>query len=462
MNFDLARDVAVSSSIASGDAWPMEGPSFAGSIHAGPMWYYLFAIPFLLVPSVLIAVSWIGALAALKIPLAYLIGARFVDRPTGLLWSMLLILPGWETFESITVLHPSLVATSTLVFLWFALSYARDGRPAHLLASGLALATAFHAHPSTLGLTFLLLAVIVYRHQRKKQPWRIYAWLAVAAIAPFLPYLVFQVYTGLPDWHGGANYLTDERNLGSLGNLPNDLVGLFATGPATVIDGFASGIAGMTGVTIGGYVFVYCVAVSGLAISLASGKRRLAVAGMLTLFFVLFITVVLIRADTPYHMTYVLWVFASGLIALGLRMWFDLQDWRLVATIAVASAGIWTITMQASVVSSLERGTYRFTLLPMFDIKQPRERGEPMPFIPAYALRASGERLCAMPNVVAHGVLAVHLLHDYAIEARLTCKDVSHIELMTGPCALRASSKCRRYQLARPLSHIQPAPGGAP
>src|SRR4029450_13838835 len=74
MNFDLARDVAIASAIARGEAWPLEGPIFAGAIHAGPWWYYLFAIPFALGPSVLLAVLWVGVLAALKIPLAYMIG----------------------------------------------------------------------------------------------------------------------------------------------------------------------------------------------------------------------------------------------------------------------------------------------------------------------------------------------------------------------------------------------------
>jgi len=429
MNFDLARDVAIAFSVASGDTWPMEGPMFAGAIHAGPLWYYLFAIPFVFVPSVLPALLWIGALAALKIPLAYMIGARFVDRPTGLLWAMLLILPGWETFESITVLHPSLVATCTLAFLWLVLSYVRDGRPAHLVASGLALAIAFHAHPSTFGLAFLLLAAIIFGHQQKKLPWTTYAWLALATIAPFLPYLVFQAYTGFPDWYGGANYLTNGRNLGDARSVPGDFFGLFATGPVTVADGFASGITGMTWMMFGAYGFVYCAAAAGLAISLVNGRRRLVVAGTLTVFLVLLIAVALIRADTPYHMTYVLWVFASGLIALGLRAWFDFRAWRLVALLAMTFAGIWTITMQANVAISLERGAYRFALLPLFDIKQPRQHGAPMPFVPAYALAANGERLCAAPDVVAHGVLAVHLLHDYAIEARLACGDTSHVYL---------------------------------
>ena len=68
-------------------------------------------------------------------------------------------------------------------------------------------------------------------------------------------------------------------------------------------------------------------------------------------------------------------------------------------------------------------------LLPLYDIKQPLAQGTPMPFMPAYALGASGDRLCATPDAAVHGVLAVHLLHDYAIEARLACGDVSRLRL---------------------------------
>jgi hypothetical protein len=425
-NFDQARDIAVASSIAHGQSWPLEGPILASAIHAGPIWYYLFALPFVLAPSVLLAVMWVGVLAALKIPLAYLIGARFVDRPTGLLWALLLILPGWQTFEGITVLHPSLVALCTLAFLLFALNYARDGRPADLVAAGFALALAFHAHPSTFGLTFILVAAIVYRHRRAAAPWHAYLWLVLAFVAPFVPYVLSQAWTGFPDWNGAATYLRDPHNLGSLRNVPATFVGVFAHGPATVADGFAD-IANASPLLIGGYALIYIAGAVGLALSYARGKRQIPIAAMAAMFVVLFISVVAIRSETPYHLTYVIWVFASGLLALGLRAWFDFSWGRPIAVAAIAFAALWAVFIQASVAHSLERGTYAFSLLPLYDVKQPLQRGAPMPFLPMHALKASGSLLCAAPAVATHGALAVHLLHDYAIEARLACADASSI-----------------------------------
>ena len=277
----------MASSIAGGEAWPLQGPILAGAIHAGPVWYYLFALPFLVATTVLPALLFIGALAALKIPLAYLIGARFVDRPTGLLWALLLVLPGWGTFEGVLPLHPSLVATCTLGFVWLVLLYARDGRPLHLCAAGFVFALALHAHPSTFGLAFLLLATMVYRHRSASRPWPTYAMLAAAICVPFVPYVLFQVDAGFPDLSGAANYLSEQRNLGSIEYLPGVLVGVFATGPATVVDNFAAGIGKAPSIVIGVYGFIYAAAIFGLMVSMVTGKRRAAIVAMTAAFIVL-------------------------------------------------------------------------------------------------------------------------------------------------------------------------------
>ena len=49
---------------------------------------------------------------------------------------------------------------------------------------------------------------------------------------------------------------------------------------------------------------------------------------MAAAFLALVLGVVAIGADPPYRLTHVLWVFASGLLAPGLRVWFDFRAWR--------------------------------------------------------------------------------------------------------------------------------------
>ncbi len=407
----------------------MQGPILAGAIHTGPLWYYLFALPFIVAPAVLPAVLFVGVLAALKIPLAYAIGARFIDKPTGLLWALMLILPGWATFEGILVLHPSLVATCTLLFVWFAASYDQNGKPFDLIAAGVALTLAVHAHPSTFGLAFLLLAAIYRRHRVAKQPVRVYVGLAVAIVVPFAPYIVSQARAGFPDWGGAAGYLSDPHNLGSLRYLVTTLTGLFVTGPTTIVDNFDIESSKSPLFTFGFYGLIYAVAASGLVMSLMKGWRRPAIAGMAAAFLALLVCVVVIRIETPFYMTYVLWVFGAGLLALGVRAWFDLPVWRSAVILIIAVACIGTAYIQASIATTLERGEYAFALLPLFEITQPAAHGEPVPFVPVHSLAKSGALLCSAQSVSAHGALAVHLLHDYAIEARLACGERPHLSL---------------------------------
>ena len=419
VTFDLARDIGIASNIGRFDTWPMQGPILAGAIHLGPLWYYLFAVPFVFFDTVAPALVFVGLIAALKFPLAYLIGARYVDRPTGLLWALMLALPGWNTFEGILALHPSLVATCALSFVWFAMRYACEGRSIFLISAVLSFSLALHAHPSTFGLGLPLFAVLVYRHRLVAPSVRTYALAVLAFFVPFLPYLVSQAGTGFPDWNGAKAYLDDPRNLGSLRVLLSLLQGVFETGPTTVIGAFFE--AGPTAWAISAtYALIYAAGVVGLVVSVANGVRRTPITLMLATFCTLLISVALVRAETPFHMTYILWVFAAGLLALGLRGCLD-QRWPAPAILLITATCVVTATLLYAVAATLERGEYKFALLPLFDVKRPATLGTPVAFLPAHALGATGAILCSVPRAVAHGALAVHLLHDYAIEAQLRC-----------------------------------------
>ena len=78
---------------------------------------------------------------------------------------------------------------------------------------------------------------------------------------------------------------------------------------------------------------------------------------------------------------------------------------------------------------TLANGSYRFSFWPLFDIKMPYAPGVPLPFVPAYAMATSGDILCESRKVVAHGAYAFHLLHDYGIEARLSCDRVTVVHI---------------------------------
>src|SRR5206468_1414961 len=105
VHMDLARDMGIAHTIVTGEALPLQGPVFASAAHLGPVWYYLLAMLLWLTHSWLGTMLAIGAIASLKFPLAYMLGSRLIDGTFGLLWALMLTLPGWNTFESIYLLH---------------------------------------------------------------------------------------------------------------------------------------------------------------------------------------------------------------------------------------------------------------------------------------------------------------------------------------------------------------------
>src|SRR5215471_18013631 len=96
-HLDFARDVGVAYGIATGQRWPLQGPALDENLHLGPVWYYLLAVPLRLTHSWLVTVLVVALIASLKFPLAYALGSRLVDPLFGVLWALLLALPGWNS-----------------------------------------------------------------------------------------------------------------------------------------------------------------------------------------------------------------------------------------------------------------------------------------------------------------------------------------------------------------------------
>jgi hypothetical protein len=77
--------------------------------------------------------------------------------------------------------------------------------------------------------------------------------------------------------------------------------------------------------------------------------------------------------------------------------------------------------------------------------------------MPAYAMRALGERYCAAQRVSVHGALAFFALHDYVIEATLQCSSVSVALGGTGPTSLAGLTRPLLAELgATPVAVIGP------
>ena len=150
------------------------------------------------------------------------------------------------------------------------------------------------------------------------------------------------------------------------------------------------------------------------------GTRRTAVVA-LAIPLAIAVSVVLVRAVTPYYMAFVILTLVLGLAALGLRSAMARSPGSAISRVQWPSASRSCRLCGGRRGENLLHGLYPFAVWPLFDIRRPYQEGPPLPFVPAYAMAAIGDALCANRTVVAHGTLAFHLLHNYGLETKLQC-----------------------------------------
>ena len=331
-------------------------------------------------------------------------------------------LPGWNSLDVMLMEHTSFVATCVLGFFWMLARYTETAAARYLYGVALLYALSLHAHPSTYGLAFVAMPFLARPWWASPTKWRELAIAAAVFLVPFAPFLASQLGAGASDIRGAFDYLATAGGLGNIADFPAVMRGMFVTGPELI----AKSVLGIRGPWAEAYSIFYGLLWATVAAGLVSsfstwGTRRTAIVAAAIVVAVA-ISVVLIRAVTPYYMSFVILTLLMGLAALGLRSAMALPGIRYLAYGVTAGVAVLPIVLAIGAARTFSHGLYPFAVWPLFDIKKPYREGAPLPFAPAYAIAAIGDALCANRTVVAHGALAFHLLHDYALETRLQCQ----------------------------------------
>jgi hypothetical protein len=420
-HLDFTRDVGIAYGIANGERWPLQGPVLNYNLHLGPLWYYLLAIPLRLTHSWLGVVLVVALIASLKFPLAYALGSRIVDPLFGVLWALLLALPGWNSFDVVLVEHTSLVATCTLAFFWMLLRYFETGSARYLYGVALMYSLALHAHPSTYALALVAAPFLLRRWWASTGKWRELVVAAFVFLVPLLPFVASQIVEGPTAIWNAVDYLTTAEGLGKISDFPAVMRGIFMTGPEIV----AKSILGVRGASAEAYSVFYgvfwAIVAAGLMSSLAMPQMRGTTITAIVIVAVVALSVVLMRAVTTYYMTFVVLTLLLGVAALGLRSAIAVSGIRYFAYALIACVALLPIALTIGAARTFANGLYPFAIWPLFDVKRPYQEGARVPLMPAYAMSSVADALCTDRTVVAHGALAFHLLHDYALETKLKC-----------------------------------------
>ncbi len=413
---DTNRDMFLALGIARGTAFPLEGPILGGAIHLGPAWYYLLSLPLLLTSSWLATCLFVGFVASLKFPLAYICGRRILNAEFGLLWAAALSLPGWNAYERLTVFNPNPAATAVLVLIWFALHFRSQAvSPITILFCGVALGLGIHIHPTVAIAGFLPIASIAFFNRPFAAMLRKLGIFAIGTFLPLLPYFISQALSGAPDIGVAQTYMKQSIDVANLAALPIFLWGYLAIGPYTAIRYVADFPAGQTIAFCGLLIALHAIALAGIVRDvIGSRTSRAKVAAALMAFLLACAWIVVLRSNTPVYFTYMLSPFFCGLFAYGVVTFSTRGKRNLVAATCLIVVAF-SLKLGWTVAKTMQSGVGSLPTSQEIKVKQPSE-----PYIdiwfPAYAHPAFGKFLCSLTaGTSLHGPLA--FIADWNVDA---------------------------------------------
>jgi hypothetical protein len=419
-HMDLARDMWVTWRLLQGQAFPLEGPVLNGMIHLGPVWYYILAVLLLLGRSWFGTMLLLGLLASLQIPLAYLLGKELHSRRAGMLWAVGLVVPSWTTYSWMLPLHPILSPLFLLAFVLCCLRYWRSGARKYFYGMALAFTLALHAHPSNIGCAWIGLFVVL-RARHPRVTWRDFALAALLVLAPLLPFFYADAQRGFEDFRKSFAFAANPEATGSLANLPSLFLAIVYGGTRYLFDPL-SGLSAHAAQAAACVIALGGVG-GGVGVFFALRDRRTRAATLFVIgsMLVVLATVAVMRSFVPYYMTTAARVLLAGLVAIGLSALGENGVARALRTAVACSAVLACIVTTYGNARFQSRGAWPFAWVPMFDVAHAPETVTPLLLTPAYAMDTSGRFLCAEPNPSIHGSYGNQLIHNYAMDMRLSC-----------------------------------------
>ena len=418
---DTARDVYHAWQIATGAGFPLEGSLLAGSIHSGPLWFYVLAIPLLFSKSWVGITLWVGFLSAMKYPLAYACGSRLGDRRFGLIWACLLALPNWTAVNYLIFTHINLVETTFLLSIYCLIRW-QQGEKNWFLFMCLSLGVGLHAHASVYALGIAISPMVLVSLYRKQLGWRYLGFGILLAASPLLPYLVSQSLNQWPDFQTTKSYFESQSILNNLLGYFDVLRGAFKDGPIIAV----RYVLNLQGAWLWfSYILISLLILPGLWLAghavirkPEQGPAKLLAAASL----IIVASVALIREITPYYMILVIYPTTFGFIAWGWAKTQILPAWPIKGIIATVSllfmVGFYFHTLAIARTGHLMVSGNSINNVRTHEIDNISDSI----YFPAWARQQMGNFICGQEKpVFFHGTTSLLLEQSYGLEARMRC-----------------------------------------
>ncbi len=415
---DTIRDIYQANAIASGESFPLTGPQLAHTVHLGPLWFYILAIPAVIFDSWSSMALLAFFLSALKFWLAYDFGRKLYSAQLGLYFALFLALPSWSSIQLVIWTHTIVLETTLLLYL-LALrrSYLSPGAGSWFL-TGLCFSLALHAHPTAL--PYFLLLLMAWRSLVQRWYWPV--CLALGAAVLFLPYGFEQWRSGFPDLFALQNYYAAEFDPGGAFAMLKLLYSVVVTGPNLLYQTALPAQLAVIAISVHWLLILVLLGLCLMNLRTADSELKRLLAGAFILVLMVVAAVTLMRARTPWHLAY------APSFALAFL-------YAVVATIACRSdsrlrfrgflGGTIIILFLATVSGtsySIYMGTIRFQAAVLHDVKNLQSPWSVTGMeIPAFTANDHGEFLCQQAPLVLHGPYAAVVDAHVGIEAEMSC-----------------------------------------
>lgn len=422
---DTSRDVFMAQQIASGQGWPLTGPAINGVVHLGPLWFYLLALPMLLVPNAATVTAFMGLVSATQFPLAYALGARLRSRDEGLLFALCLALPGWVVTSFGSLTHPIMVIPSLLLGALSVLWYRELPGRWRALGLGGVLALMCAAHPSLVLLGAIMLLACLIRARDWLERMLHALLMSLPVLLSLAPMVAEQWVGGVADSERVAAYARSDWSLPSVLVALELLQAVLLHGPHYVLRYWLGLPAAAVTWIYGVYVSLLLVAAAGLLLQLhRDGRVRVLAVCLLGLALLQAGFLAAIRDTMPPWMVYALWLLLAALLALGLGRFLTSRPARtlLLAVLGLGAMASSLACMRLNEIREFRdvqpyEGRHAF-----FDIRYYRDQ-EAAPFrlprMPFRQLFALGELLC--DPVTLYGHLAQQVDFTHSVSAAEAC-----------------------------------------
>jgi len=344
---DTSRDLYFAQRIASGSLWPLMGPTINSIDHLGPIWYYVLALPLVVVPNAAAVTGFMAAISSLQFPLAYAVGRRILDARFGILFAASLAIPGWIIYSFAAMTHTLAVIPSILFGALATLRYREAPSTSRALLVGLAGVCMVNAHPTALLLLGLMLLACAMRARAPRMLVLQGAVVAAPIALSVAPMLYAEWAIRAAGGGSVASYAGQDIHVPPPSETIRLVYAVLYFGPQ-----YASRfLGGLSGATTRHLMHVYelllALSCIGLGFSLFAGtrSRTLVLAGTAVVFLeAMFLCAV--RRDMPPWMVYALVPALAFVIALGIAAIADRNVLvRGVVILSIAVAIAWTFAI---------------------------------------------------------------------------------------------------------------------